>query len=488
MAGIAALMGVGVVLTAALVVAALVSTVFPPPPASSKDVGPVFAVSRPGASATKVFAHYFPPYPISLDNKAPTSDYYATQYLDPAGEGGVHEAYGGLLRDRPIGRAPRAGDWKLADLESEVREASSAGIDGFTVDVLSYSGSNWDQTVRLEQAAERVGDGFVVVPNLDMTTSSGRSDVSTTASRLAQLFGSSAAYRLSDGRYVLSTFEAEARSPTWWAELESVMAERYGIHLALISVLLDASDANLRDYAPVSYMLSSWGARDVDSIGEQSGKAALAKRLHVKWMEPIAVQDERPSAGLYAEADNTELLRSSWQQAIDERADAVQLVTWNDYSEGTQIAPSVEHGWVFLDICAYYIDWLKRGSAPGIDGDALYVTYRTQFAAAVPTSQEQLMQPTLSGSMTAPRDDVEVLTFLSQPGDVTVTVGGRTTSYRAPAGVSAKLVPLAVGQIAARLSRDGSPVLDVSASPSVKADPAVQDLDYHAVGASARHR
>lgn len=65
------------------------------------------------ASSHKVFAHYFTPYPISLNNKAGADDYYTKNYLNPAGESGKHAAYGGLLRDRPFpGRCcPATGSW-----------------------------------------------------------------------------------------------------------------------------------------------------------------------------------------------------------------------------------------------------------------------------------------------------------------------------------------------------------------------------------------
>ena len=37
-------------------------------------------------SSKKVFAHYFYPFPLSIDNKAPSNDYYNTQYLITNGE------------------------------------------------------------------------------------------------------------------------------------------------------------------------------------------------------------------------------------------------------------------------------------------------------------------------------------------------------------------------------------------------------------------
>src|ERR1700722_1064648 len=85
----------------------------------------------------KVFAHYMPNFLISIDNKDSGQDYYATQYLTVHGENGLHAAYGGYLRDRPLPRAiGDRTDWQLADLETEIGQAKSVGIDGFAVDVI----------------------------------------------------------------------------------------------------------------------------------------------------------------------------------------------------------------------------------------------------------------------------------------------------------------------------------------------------------------
>ena len=49
-----------------------------------------------GAGTRWAFAHYFTPYPVSLDTKDPANDYYTRAYLNPTGESGIHAAYGGV--------------------------------------------------------------------------------------------------------------------------------------------------------------------------------------------------------------------------------------------------------------------------------------------------------------------------------------------------------------------------------------------------------
>jgi len=454
-----------------------------PAPASTTDLP--FTVAGPGTSAKKVFAHYFPPYPISLDNQPADSDYYTRNYLAPDGEGGKYAAVGGLLRDRPAGRSPLGGDWRLADLQTEVHQAAAAGIDGFTVDVLGTTGRNWDTTVRLMRAAETSGENFTVVPNLDTNGAGAAAAPDVVASKLAELFRSSAAYRLADGRYVLSSFKAEGRSPAWWSEVMGDLQGTYGMRVAFVAVLLNSSDTNMRAFAPISYALSNWGSRSALAARNGANNAAKAHDLGVRWMAPVAVQDERPAQGKYAEASNTETLRATWSRAIDDGADLVQMVTWNDYSETTSFAPSTHHGRSFLDISAYYATRFKSGATPRITGDGLYVTHRQQLSAATALLGGIAMLPNLGGSKTPPRDTVEVLTMLKAPARLRVSVGSSTQEVDAPAGLSTVLVPLRTGVVSASLTRDGAPLLTARSPFVVTATPLTLDYQYVAVSGQA---
>lgn len=453
------------------------STVIADPGATG---GMAFAVAKSNSSAKKVFAHYFPPYPISFDNQPSTSDYYARNYLTATGEGGAHVRSGGLLRDRPEGRDPLPGDWQLADMESEVNAAADAGIDGFNVDILSLSGDNWDRTVLLMKAAQQSGRNFTIVPNLDATASAGKSDINTVAAKLAELYQYSSAYKLATGEYMLSSFAAENQSPAWWANLKDTLSTKYGVTTAFIAILLSASDSNLKAFAPISYAIGDWGTRTPQTIKNGPAYAAKVHALGVKWMAPVAIQDERPRSFLYAESNNTETLRASWDRAESDGADLVQLVTWNDYSEGTSFAPSAGHGSSFLDINSFYATRFKMGAAPAITGDAIYVTNRIQGFGSVPSTDHQLMAPTLSGTAVKPRDAVEVLTFLRESATVRVNIGGTSESYTAPAGVSSTTFPIAFGGITVTAFRAGNPVAMVVSTHPIVANPLVQDLGYYA--------
>ncbi|MCB5164080.1 hypothetical protein LG634_04415 [Streptomyces bambusae] len=428
-------------------------------------------------SGKLVFAHYFTPYPLSLDNARSERDYYTRNYLNPAGESGKHQRYGGLLRDRPLPVAPKAGNWELANLKEEVRTARDAGLDGFTLDMLSLSGKNWERSVMLLEAARSVDSRFKIMLMPDMTSLN--TDPAGLAHAVAKLAASPAAHRLGDGRLVVSPFKAEAKSVDWWRQFMAELKQRHGIRTAFVPLFLDFG-AHSGEFAPISYGFSEWGSRSY--VGQESASRDV-RRAHgmgKKWMQPVSVQDARPNQGIYDEAGNTATLRATWNHAIDDGADWVQLTTWNDYSEGSHFAPSLHNGHTYLDLTSYYLTRFKTGTWPKILRDTLYLTSRVQFASADPTGRQSLVMSVRGGSAAA-RDRVEILSFLKSPATVGTKVGGTAGSHRAPGGVHAELIPLRSGLSSATASRNGRKVAEVRSRYAVSRVVAVQDLQYYGV-------
>jgi len=58
-----------------------------------------------------------------------------------------------------------------------------------------------------------------------------------------------------------------------------------------------------------------------------------------------------------------ETLRSTLQSAIEQEPDIVQLITWNDYGEGTMIEPTEEYGTLYLEIIQ---DEIKKKAEPAL--------------------------------------------------------------------------------------------------------------------------
>lgn len=256
-----------------------------------------------------------------------------------------------------------------------------------------------------------------------------------------------------------------------------IMSSRHGVKAALMPVFIDPAP-NLKKFAPISYGMGEWGMRDPGGIKARPKYAATAHSMGKKWISSISVQDVRHTQRIYDEAGNTEALRASWQRALDDKAEFALIVTWNDYSESTSIAPSADHGYAFLDISSYYSTRFHTGSYPAIKADALYLSHRVNDYKMTPTQQTKRAR--LRSSRTPARNTVEVLSFLTKAAEVRVVVGSKTHTYTAPAGVSAKTFPLQTGTIGASAKRSGSTIAKVTSPDRVVGSAPTADLTYHA--------
>jgi hypothetical protein len=441
------------------------------------------------ASPRKAFAHYIPTFPRSFDDEDPASDYYARNYLTRDGEGGRHAAYGGYLRDRPVPRAPlRRPDWALEDLRVEVRQAVRAGLDGFTLDLLQLGdtgGAWWDTSQLLLQAAAEAGEGFSVVLMPDMGALDEVDPVGL-ARWTAHLAASPAAHRLEDGRLLVAPYRAEQRPPDWWREYLRLLSQEHGVQAALLPVFLDERP-QVAAFAGLAWGASNWGSRSpaandpsLRRPGSPFDRAQVARRLGLRWMQPVSVQDVRPREGVFDEAEATTNLRTSWELAIAAQAELVQLVTWNDYAETTAFAPSERHGWAFLDVSAWYLTRWKTGAEPEVVRDTVVLTHRTQ-RVGTPPSGGQPLRLRLRGGSSPARDVVEVLSFATRPGTVRLSVGGRTTECRVDAGMDVCTAPLGPGEVRAELVRDDDVAAAVSSPYRLDEAPVVEDLQYVSV-------
>ncbi|WP_460704785.1 glycoside hydrolase family 71 protein [Luteococcus sediminum] len=434
-------------------------------------------------SGKPVFAHYMPSLPVSLDNDEPSKDYYNVNYLRRDGEGGKFAAAGGFLRDRPLPREPRTGNWRQADLRQEVRDATNAGLSGFAINILELDGTNWERVEALLTAAQAENPQFKILLQPDMTAGPSAVSPEYLAEKMARLASYPATYRDQNGHVIVSPFAGDAKAPAWWQRFNDSMASR-GQSVSLVPIFIHVGD-NIGRYASVSTGMGEWGSRTPDVIDRSPDYAARAHALGKKWVSPVAAQDIRHLSGTFFESSNMGTLRSTWQRAIRTKADMALMVSWNDYSENSQFAPSVDHGYSLLSLNSYYLAKFRSGEPADVSQDAAYVSFRTHAVAAAPVNAAR----TLSRSVvetSEPTDEVEIQTILKGPAEVGLEVGGRWYFWKAPAGVSTHKAPLGNGRISYSVVREGQPVLSGESFQGVRSTPVAQDLAYQVIGGTQR--
>jgi hypothetical protein len=465
------------------------------PPANPTRQGTPFAIPAMSKHTKKVFAMYFTALPLSYDNKAPAQDQYAC-YTSPLCQT-AYARFGGVMRDRPIPRDPLSGDWSLADSKTEIAQARGAGLDGFTLDLLSLNNhndrdGNYQRLHTMFKAAPLVDKNFKIMLMPD-TDSYGLS-ATQMAAELAAFTSYSAVYRVKvagKSKVVIAPFSADSKTPKYWTDvLAALKARRPAVDAVLLPILNVDTNKNLESFAKVSWGVSEWGVHDPIQVSGRSQFAVRAHQAKKKWMQPIRVQDARPRDAVFDEAGNGELLRASWSAANSVKADLALLVSWSDYYETTAFAPSVQHGWAVLDANAYMQSRFQTGKYPTINRDAVFISHRVQSYALKPTTPGYVpmtlrgMKEGWPSSFMPARDTVEVWTMLTKDAQVRVVIGGKLITFTAKRGTHTRTLPLAAGRVSAAIYRMNSTtkkysLLGTVATPdAVVTTSSVQDLGY----------
>jgi hypothetical protein len=443
------------------------------------------------SSTKKVFAHYFSPFPLSIDNLEPAVDYYNTQYLTIDGESGKWVAEGGYLRQRPLGTTPSLlPNWQQLNMEAEIRTAIARGITGFTFDSMSVADAT-NSTSPLHMllaAAQAVDSRFKIVVMPDLTALG--SDSAAVVQIIASVANSPAAYRLSDGSLVVTAFDAGINSAAWWQSVLNTLSAK-DIKVAFVPTFLGWNQ-HAAAFAPISYGFGDWGtATAPGSSAFESAPATVHSTYGKIFMMPVDPQQYRPYDFVFEEAGNSAAFRAAWTSSIKGDSDWVQLVTWSDFSESSEVQPYTDGtlntsiGTGYYDLTGYYAAWFLTGKQPTITHDVLYYFYRREPTTAAAAAQKKMD----TTNTTPASDNIELLAFLTAPGEISITIGGKTYTQSAAAGVTSFTIPSQPGVPQFALSRDGDVVFSFKGGVQIYGagglPSKVQDLTYWSGSAAA---
>lgn len=191
------------------------------------------------------------------------------------------------------------------------------------------------------------------------------------------------------------------------------------------------------------------------------------------WSQPMFHQYANTTGGIMTGA-GLDLLRANWKAAMENESDLIQYVTWNDYGEATELSPNTLTGYTVMRVNKWYIDcWKNRGKAPAVTEDEVHVVFRNVVGDHPPFPFYGRNRPL--------EEKLEVITFLTKPGHVTVDGYGE---YDAPAGMNYRQFPLKVGKIAAKVVREGRVVCSLVAPEEVSDRPWREHLTMSAYGST----
>lgn len=444
------------------------------------------------AAPKKVLAFYYPMFPISIDNADPSMDFW-NRWMDPAGGNGEYGSIGGLMRDRPLPRAPWDDEaWRQRDFETEIRRAIAVGLDGFIYehpDHVAQDPRN-NQLPTMLDAAAAVDPDFKIMLSPDFPGGEGAS-----TDGLVETIGNAAShpsvYRLDDGRIPLASFAPQRQPVSFWIEVRDRLAAEKGVDVTFWPFLAPTppNDTVYEEWNDLVDTYSSWGGRTVGAAEQQRLWSLEAHSRDRGWMSPVAFEDVRHKIGntpdegrWYAEASNSGALRAQFEKAIEGEADAVALLTWTDYTE-SWMNVSQERGYAIPDLVAYYTVWLKTGEQPPVVRDSLYYFHRNQHTDAPYDTGLQTEGPMELKHSGPAENQVELLAFLTEPGELVITQGDDVQTMDAPAGMTSFRAPLVAGTTPSfELRREGAVVRQLTSNTAIRSTVDYQDMMYHAGG------
>ena len=432
-------------------------------------------VARP----KKIFAHYMGCWPVA-HGALPYSKLQDAKTLRHDSTNNVMR-HGGHVRNWDL--VPWGTNLtreQSADLE--IRRAMRIGIDGFAVDAWAGGDSARQTLDALFKVAEEKNYSFELTVCIDPTCGG---NIVTTVKELLDKHGDSPKLARRDGKPLIFGYQSawpgleymkkmlpgksdkelqQLRvSPAGWELMGQAFddaARQLGRpiywHFCLSAFFygVDRTLIPTDGYAKVAGIL----AKHVQAVGDftrpgadESDIARAVVAAGAEWSTPLGMfQKENIPYELHG-GKGLDWMVSNWEAVRKQHARLVQLVTWNDYGENSNIAPAYNTRYTLYDLTAYFIKWWKYGTPPTPDHDAIYLVSRKypRDAKVFPFAQG----PYIDGAL-------EVVTLLTKPA--TIRLPGRQAEYQAPAGFFRAQFPVTPGPVSAELLRGGKVVLTLA--------------------------
>ena len=359
----------------------------------------------------------------------------------------------------------------LERYKQEIELAQRHGIDGFLLDVGAWNANkNYvTSTERIYEAAKQLGTGFKLAMAPEYSVQPFAADVCD----MVEKFKDHPNQLRHDGKPVLSGYAQPTMFPAALAALEAK-----GIDVFLVpdahmpNYIYNPGYESFADLFEATPSLDGLMMFNAVQLGTAIGNNATGRRVTQKLGKLFAagVIPVYNSANLRDYRGLSGYL-SMWRGAIDDGADWISIVIWNDYNEDSALNPMrwppgqerslFSRDESFLHATAYASAWFKTGQRPAITQDRFFVTYRnrSKWLRKAWDGTKWVDQSLMSGRFDQIHDDnadlVYVDTFLTAPAKLTVQLGGKEQTFDLPAGVDHVEVPLVPGVPRLKLERGG---------------------------------
>jgi len=177
-------------------------------------------------------------------------------------------------------------------------------------------------------------------------------------------YGGSRAFLKLNNTPVVFIYAVESRDVSFW---EAVLK---GLWREDIKVILIA-DTTKEAYAKIFHGIHIYNPLPL-LLADKSGDtlrttykrmADMAKKYNCIFVATVMPgYDDRiiRKPGLFLEREGGRIYNMTWEIAIESGAEWIVVTSWNEWHEGTEIEPSVEYGFQYLNMTARWVEEFKK--------------------------------------------------------------------------------------------------------------------------------
>jgi glucan endo-1,3-alpha-glucosidase len=393
---------------------------------------------------------------------------------------------------------------------TEIRKAKAMGIDGFAYNVTPGL-TNWTHTYKaridvLYQAASEEGD-FYLFPSVDMCCSNDRAWIDTV---MLYRYNDPARLRV-DGHPVGQTWIGQGTAPSgtggdpvtgWKSVLDAYAARGKPIYFipyfAPGEVFTQQAVDDVYDRFPYANGLYNFaafaegddqlaGARHntyYDLAAEARGRDAMVGAAPVFNRHSGT---EKFGNRIIGDFEGFHTWLEEWKRIVREQPRFVEVVTWNDYLEGTYIGGpyparlpqnlvgnDLDHA-AYRKLAEYFITWYKTDTQPRITNDTIAIAHRLHSKNAV-APEDPL--PKQRGWENVD-DRLYGAVILDKPAQIHLVSGNTSRTFDVAAGVHEVSMPFTEGTQQIVLLRNGKARLVAKSSRTIDNDITRYNFNYN---------
>jgi formylglycine-generating enzyme required for sulfatase activity len=393
--------------------------------------------------------------------------------------------------------------------KQEIELAQRHGIDGFAMNCGEWGkidpktgavtkDAYIENVENMYEAAKELGTGFKLFISVDMAIPIG--DLPVRMGDMVKRFYNHPNQFRYEGKAVISGW---AGRPEAYAEsIQKIKADGYDICFVPFvftpkSALANSPESFLRLMDGQSHLDGLFYFAASDNIADTIAQNAMGRRM-MQYLGKLYMAGICPAYNSSSLRDfrGAEGYGAIWEGIIQDDADWVEITTWNDYSEDSNL---MAYRWKdglskelydrdesLLDVTAYYSAWYKSGTQPKITQDKLYYTYRNRskwLRKSWDQGTGQWVDHAISNPYDQAHDDVcdfvYATTFLTAPADLTIRIGETQKAFAMPAGIGHALLPMSPGvphfTITRKAGKTSTEVLDLDGRKLIIAEAAKKD-------------